>query len=43
MKINGNVAFIGQQPLIFQGTLKENIILDKIFDQELFEIISEKC
>ena len=34
--VNGSVCYLGQNPWIFNGTIKENILLDKEFDQEAF-------
>ena len=35
--VNGSVCYLGQNPWIFNGTIKENILLDKEFDQEAFD------
>ena len=35
--LNGSVSYLGQNPWIFNGTIKENILLDKDFDQEAFD------
>ena len=35
--VNGSVGYLGQNPWIFNGTVKENILLDKEFNKETFE------
>lgn len=35
--INGTVSFLGQNPWLLNATVKENVILNKEFDQEQFD------
>jgi ATP-binding cassette subfamily C (CFTR/MRP) protein 1 len=37
MKLCGNMSFISQKPWIMNSTIKENVLMGKPFDQELFE------
>lgn len=35
--VNGNICYCGQTPWLLNGTIKENILLHKDFDQEKFD------
>jgi ATP-binding cassette subfamily C protein len=35
------ISYINQQPYLFQGSIRENITLNKIFDQKLYAIVLE--
>lgn len=38
--INGRVAYVSQQPWVFSGTLRENILFGRNFDKKrYFEVI----
>ena len=37
--INGSIGYLGQNPWIFNGTIKENILLDKEFDKDAFDFV----
>jgi len=34
---HGNVAYVEQEPFIISGTIKENIVFGKVFDEEFFD------
>ena len=40
---NGTVAFVPQIPWVFSGSVRENIIFYKPFDQERFEMVVSAC
>ena len=40
---NGTVAFVPQIPWVFSGSVRENIIFYKQFDQERFEMVVRAC
>lgn len=40
---NGTLAYVEQEPWICSGTFKENIILDKAFNQEAYDKVIDAC
>jgi ATP-binding cassette, subfamily C (CFTR/MRP), member 4 len=36
MAVTGTIAYVEQEPLIISGSIKENILMGKVFDAELF-------
>ena len=40
---NGEMAFVGQSPWVFSGTLRDNITFNKPFDYTKFQTIVEAC
>jgi ATP-binding cassette subfamily C (CFTR/MRP) protein 4 len=42
-KINGQIAYVSQTPWIFAGTIRENILFCKQFDQEKYDRILKSC
>ena len=43
IRISGRVAYVSQQPWVFSGTLKENILFGKKFDKERYEEVIHVC
>lgn len=43
VKVKGQVAYVSQQPWVFSGTLRQNIILRKPFIQEKYDTILQAC
>ena len=43
VRISGRVAYVSQQPWVFSGTLKENILFGKEFDKERYEKVIHVC
>lgn len=39
--IKGSIAYVEQEPFILPGTIKENILFGKIYDEEMFEFVVE--
>lgn len=37
MEIKGRIAYVEQEPFIFPGTVKENILFGKDYNKEKFE------
>lgn len=37
MEIKGRIAYVEQEPFIFPGTVKENILFGKDFEKEKFD------
>jgi ATP-binding cassette subfamily C (CFTR/MRP) protein 4 len=43
LEIKGKIAYVEQEPFIFPGTVKENILFGKDFDKEKFDQIVKLC
>ena len=43
MDISGTISYASQEPWIFSGTLKENILFGKPFDKIWFDKVIECC
>lgn len=41
--LNGSVAYVEQEPWILSATIRENIIMDKPFDQSRYQAVIEAC
>ncbi|XP_069757764.1 ATP-binding cassette sub-family C member 12 isoform X2 [Narcine bancroftii] len=41
--VNGSLAFVSQQAWIFHGTIRENILFGKMFDEERYMKVIEVC
>lgn len=37
LTIKGTVAYVEQEPFIYSGTIKENILIGKVYDDKLFQ------
>jgi ATP-binding cassette subfamily C (CFTR/MRP) protein 4 len=35
-RIQGTIAYVEQEPFIFSGTIKDNILFGKVYDEEVF-------
>jgi len=35
--VYGVVGFVGQQPWILNSTIRENVVLDRVFEQQKFD------
>lgn len=40
---NGQIAYVEQDPIIFSGTFRENILFGKEFDEELYKQVLRDC
>ena len=40
---HGKMAFVGQSPWVFSGTLRDNITFNKPFDSKKFQTVVENC
>jgi len=41
---NGTIAYVEQEPFILSGTIKENILFGKVYDEDLFdEALAASC
>ena len=36
-KIEGTIAYVEQEPFIISGTIKDNILFGKVYDEKLFQ------
>jgi ATP-binding cassette subfamily C (CFTR/MRP) protein 4 len=43
ISLSGRVAYVSQQPWVFSGTLKENILFGKTFDKQRYEQVIHVC
>jgi ATP-binding cassette subfamily C (CFTR/MRP) protein 4 len=43
IRISGRVAYVSQQPWVFSGTLKENILFGKEFNKERYKEVVHAC
>ncbi|XP_071820241.1 ATP-binding cassette sub-family C member 4-like isoform X2 [Apostichopus japonicus] len=43
LKVGGSVSFAAQQPWVFSGTLRENVLFGKEFEKEKFDEIIKVC
>ncbi|XP_048586469.1 ATP-binding cassette sub-family C member 4-like [Nematostella vectensis] len=43
IKTNGSIAYVSQEPWIFQGTVRENIIFNSTYDAERYQKVVEAC
>ncbi|CAF2902537.1 unnamed protein product [Rotaria sp. Silwood2] len=42
-KVCGKIAYVSQTPWMFAGTIRENILFCKVFDQEKYERVLKSC
>ena len=40
LNVNGSLAYVGQQPWVFSGTLQENILFGREFNKERYDEVS---
>ncbi|EDO30727.1 predicted protein [Nematostella vectensis] len=43
IKTNGSIAYVSQEPWIFQGTVRENIIFNSTYDAGRYQKVVEAC
>lgn len=43
MEIKGRMAYVEQDPFIFPGTVKDNILFGKEYDREKFQEVIKFC
>ena len=43
IQVNGSVAYISQKPYCFNGTIRDNILFGRPFDQKLYNNILSIC
>lgn len=43
VKVNGSVAYSAQQPWIFSGTLRQNILFGKEYNEEIYNKVITAC
>ena len=43
VRFSGKVAYVEQEPTIFEGSLKDNILLDGGFDPEVYQKVIKAC
>lgn len=41
--LNGSVGYVSQQPWVFSGTLKENILFGKKYETKRYEEVIKAC
>ena len=42
-ELNGSIAFVEQEPYIFSGTFKSNILMSKSYNEEFYKKTIEVC
>ena len=43
MTVKGKVSYASQNPWVFSGTLRENILFGNIFDKEWYNTVVQAC
>jgi ABC-type multidrug transport system fused ATPase/permease subunit len=43
VQVNGNIAYVEQEPFIISGTLKDNILFGNEYDKKKFDRAIEAC
>ena len=43
VKVNGSVSYVPQQPWIFSGTIKQNILFGLPYDAEKYDKVVNAC
>ena len=43
IRISGRIAYTSQQPWVFSGTMKENILFGKKFDEHRYNEVIHAC
>ncbi|NXT80894.1 MRP4 protein, partial [Zapornia atra] len=43
LTVNGRVAYVSQQPWVFSGTVRSNILFDKEYEKEKYEKVLKVC
>ena len=43
IRISGRIAYVSQQPWVFSGTVKENILFGQKFDKEKYDEVVKVC
>lgn len=43
LKVNGSIAYAAQQPWIFSGTVRQNIIFGKEYNKEKYLKVIKAC
>lgn len=41
--VNGKVAYVAQQPWVFPGTVRSNILFGKKYEKERYEKVVKAC
>lgn len=43
LKVNGSFAYAGQEPWVFSGTIRENIVMGQTMDEEFYKAVLKGC
>lgn len=43
INVTGRIAYVSQQPWVFSGTVRSNILFDKEYEKEKYEKVLEVC
>ncbi|NWH79683.1 MRP4 protein, partial [Piaya cayana] len=43
INVNGRIAYVSQQPWVFSGTVRSNILFDKEYEKEKYEKVLKVC
>lgn len=43
VKVRGTVSYVSQEPWIFSGTVRQNILFGKDYDEKKFENVIDVC
>lgn len=43
INVSGRIAYVSQQPWVFSGTVRSNILFDKEYEREKYEKVLKVC
>ena len=43
VSVHGRIAYVSQQPWVFSGTVRSNILFGKKYEKELYEEVIRAC
>ena len=43
MEVRGTLSYASQEPWVFSGTLRENVLFGSPFDKEWYDAVMEAC
>lgn len=43
INVTGRIAYVSQQPWVFSGTVRSNILFDKEYEKEKYEKVLKVC
>ena len=43
VEVTGQISYASQEPWVFSGTLRDNILLGKVFEMDRYQSVLEAC